>query len=234
VAKVKTALDRRRFEKVADRIGPGRVDVLDVGGGDGEVVSGLISGSGANVRATVVDFDEQSIDRARARGLDAWAGRFEDFAPEQRFNVVLMLNLIEHVAEPVDVLAKAAEVLTPDGLLWLQTPNFRSLDARIFRQRSWAGLHCPRHWTVFSEAGLRIALARAGLRPIEVKRTQGGSFWAASILGIRRSRRLPSPEWTPLVNSPAYAPLAAMGAAFDFATRSVRSTSQTVVLAARD
>ena len=195
-----------------------------------------------------MDPDERSIDAARERGLSGFAGTIEQFETDQRFDLVLMLNLIEHVADPEAVLAKAAGRLAPGGLVWLQTPNFRALDGRIFRHRNWAGYHCPRHWALFSEAGLRRVLSRAGLEPVVFKRGQGGSFWAQSLLGQRRARlmkrgRLPPPGSSgiegenqlpkPLVRYRAFAPLAALGAGFDVATRRFREVSQVVVMARR-
>jgi SAM-dependent methyltransferase len=229
---VKAALDRRAFrEALAHAREPRRI--LDVGGGRGDMGEAFIRAAGGGLRATVVDLDEQSIAAARRRGLEGFAGRFEDFETDERFDVVLLLNLIEHVADPLLVLRRARDLLAPGGVIWLQTPNFRSLDASLFRHRNWAGLHCPRHWVLFSEAGLRAALDEAALDPIRLRRAQAGAFWAASLLGLPRARR-PSPpvgpDVKPLVRYRGFLPLAAAGAAFDFATRRVRRTSQLVAL----
>jgi hypothetical protein len=86
---------------------------------------------------------------------------------------------------------------------------------------------------LFSDDGLRAALDQAALDPIRLRRAQAGAFWAASLLGLPRARR-PSPpvgpHVKPLVRYRSFLPLAAAGAAFDFATRRVRRTSQLVAL----
>jgi SAM-dependent methyltransferase len=181
---------------------------------------------------------------ARSRGLDGFVGRIEDFETDRRFDLVLMLNLIEHVDDPIGVLSRAGELVAPGGLIWLQTPNFRALDGRLFRHRNWAGYHCPRHWAIFSEIGLRRALGRTGLAPAVFQRTQGGGFWAQSLLGLWRDRRARrgerlagTPDQSgeglpkPLIRYRGFAPLAAAGTAFDIATRPVRQVSQVVVMA---
>ena len=232
VTRIKAWLDGRTFRGVLDRVEPRALRILDVGGGTGEISAGLLNAAPAGSRATVVDFDPASIEAARARGLDAFRGRFEDFEAETRFDIVLMLNLLEHVADPLDILERARAPLSPDGVLWLQTPNFRALDAAVFRHRNWAGYHCPRHWAIFSEAGLARALERCGLRADSIRRTQAGSFWAGSVLGLRRAREPRRAVGArPLVQSPAFLPLAGAGAAFDIATRRFRATSQVVALA---
>ncbi len=200
---------------------------------------------GGAASSFVVDPDPASIETARSRGLEGLAGTIEDFETTERFDLILMLNLIEHLADPGAVLAKTVELLAPGGLIWLQTPNFRALDARLFRHRNWAGYHCPRHWAIFSEPGLRRLLARARLEPVELRRTQGGGFWAQSLLGLRRERRMRRgdlpPRWggapgdaalpKPLVRNRAFGPLAALFAALDMSTRSAREVSQVAVLA---
>jgi SAM-dependent methyltransferase len=231
VTRVKAALDRRRFRSLLDRLKRPEVRVLDVGGGSGSVVESLLRASDRPASATVVDIDPASAERARRRGLEFFLGRFEDFPDDRAFDVVLMLNLLEHVANPREVLGKARSLLASDGLVWLQTPNYRSLDARIFRNHSWAGLHCPRHWVVFGEDGLRGVLAASGLEPVSFERTQAGSFWAASILGLAHRQPPEKRAARPLPQHPLYLPLAAFGAGLDFATKRIRRTSQVVVLA---
>jgi SAM-dependent methyltransferase len=243
--RVKGWFDLRGYRRAVELLRTDRPAILDVGGGTGEISSAFVRRGGA-ARALVVDPDPASIEAARRRGLSGFAGTIEQFEADGRFDLVLMLNLIEHVADPEAVLAKASRLLAPGGLVWLQTPNFRALDGRLFRHRNWAGYHCPRHWALFSETGLRRLLTRAGLEPLRFERSQGGSFWAQSLLGLRRARLArrgdaPVVEWAdgearypkPLVGYRAFGPLAALGAGFDVATRRLRQVSQLVVLARR-
>jgi SAM-dependent methyltransferase len=235
VTRAKASLDARTFRRVLSRIEGDRMRMLDVGGGTGDIAENLVRAAGPGSSAVVVDIDAASVESARARGLEGFHGRFEDFDARERFDVILMLNLIEHVADPSALLQRAADLLSPRGILWLQTPNFRSLDAALFRRRGWAGLHCPRHWVVFSDDGLERALARSGLDAFEVRRTQAGAFWAASMIGrtgIGRAR--PDGELPrPVITHPAFMPLAVAGAAFDMLTSPFRKTSQVTVFARR-
>jgi SAM-dependent methyltransferase len=230
VTRVKARLDARTFRRALRHVDTRRgLAILDVGGGTGDIAAGLVRAAGQGTSATVVDIDPESIEVARSRGLAGFAGRFEDFETDERFDLILMLNLIEHVADPVGMLRRAGELLSSGGVVWVQTPNFRSLDARLFRRRNWTGLHCPRHWVVFSKRGLGDAFEAAGLEPVLVEHSQGGSFWATSILALLRRRPLEGDGLpNPLIRHPAFMPLAAVGAAFDLLTRPVRSTSQLV------
>jgi SAM-dependent methyltransferase len=242
---VKEWLDLRSYRALLPMLRCDRPRILDVGGGAGEVSSTFVR-EGAAASALVVDPDEASIEAARSRGLDGFAGTIEQFETDERFDLVLMLNLIEHVADPVGTLRKAAGLVDRHGLIWLQTPNFRALDGRVFRHRNWAGYHCPRHWAIFGEDGLRRAVTRAGLEVVRFNRTQGGGFWAQSLLGLRRVRQMRAGELPsapgddraedlpkPLVRYRGFGPLAAVGTAFDITTRKFREVSQVAVLARR-
>ena len=241
VHRLKQRLDLRSYRNTAGRLRVTAPRILDVGGGTGEI-SGAFVRRAAAASAFVVDPDPASIEVARKAGLEGFAGTIEELQTDERFDLVLMLNLIEHVADPVAVLEKAARLLEPDGLIWLQTPNFRALDGQLFRHRNWAGYHCPRHWTLFGERGVRRALGRAGLEPVEFRRTQGGTFWAQSLVGLRRDRQMRAAEATrssagrealrkPLVRYRSFPPLAAAFASMDICTRRWREVSQVAVLA---
>ena len=119
---------------------------------------------------------------ARERGHDYFCGRIEDYESDERFDLVILLNLIEHVADPLEVLRKVQRLLAPEGLALVKTPNTKSLDARVFRRRNWAGYHCPRHWVLFDRASFEATAERAGLRVAEFRYTQGAGFWALSVL----------------------------------------------------
>ena len=116
-----------QLSRDVDRPGTGRPRILDVGGGMGEVSSIFVRQRWGR-RALVVDPDPASIVVGRSRGVDGFAGTIEEFDTSERFDLVLMLNLIEHVADPVAVGSRRGELLARGGLIWFQTPNFRALD----------------------------------------------------------------------------------------------------------
>ena len=102
-----------------------------------------------------------------------------------------MLNLIEHVEDPVATMAGAAELLAPGGVAWLQTPDFHALDApRCSELRNWAGLPLPAPLGRSSAAAgsSRRSRPRRARPAVSLRSTQGGAFWAASLLGVVRRR----------------------------------------------
>lgn len=216
VQRVKSRLDRRMFRRLLGDLPGSSIAALDVGGGDGWLLSTLRSVDPRVQRTVVVDLDEQAKARAVARGHESFCGRIEDYDDPGPFDIVLLLNLIEHVADPGEVLRRLAGLLSPNGVILVKTPNVDSLDARLFRHRDWGGYHCPRHWVLFDRESFVDLAARSGLRARTVSFTQGAPFWTVSVLAALARRRIVriTPE-KPVFEHRLFAPLAAGFAAFD-------------------
>src|SRR3984893_4170981 len=113
VKKIKSYLDRNKLRRVLKHI-PGReLKVLDIGGGAGELLN-QVRLADTRVRFTqIVDLDARAEELARAAGHEYSHCRIEDFQCNYSFDLILLLNLIEHVENPVDVLQKAGSMLAP-------------------------------------------------------------------------------------------------------------------------
>jgi 2-polyprenyl-3-methyl-5-hydroxy-6-metoxy-1,4-benzoquinol methylase len=234
VDRVKQALDVRRFRRLLRGIEGIRLSALDVGGGIGAQLTNLRAADARIARSTVIDLDEGAEALAVAAGHRFIRGRIEDLRLDHAFDVILMLNLIEHVADPRAVLVTLREHLQPHGRLIVQTPNYESLDARLFRHWDWGGYHCPRHWTLFTAEAFESLARSTGLRVMEMTYTQGAPFWTVSILAALENLGLAritptSPAWT----HPLYPALAAGFAAFDFLRAPFMKTSQMVFVLRR-
>ena len=227
VHRVKDWLDRRWFRSVTRALPGSVLSALDVGGGAGHQLNALRRAEPRFVRTVVVDLDREAEAAAIASGHEYVRARVEDAPLRGPFDLILLLNLIEHVADPGAVLRRARALLSPAGVVLVKTPNVDSLDARLFRHRNWGGLHCPRHWVLFTAASFTSAAERAGFRVRHWHYTQGAPFWTVSVLAwlddLGVARITPQrPAW----RHPLYAPLAAAFAAFDFIRRPVSSLSQ--------
>jgi 2-polyprenyl-3-methyl-5-hydroxy-6-metoxy-1,4-benzoquinol methylase len=89
----------------------------------------------------------------------------------QGFDVVTMIELLEHVPNPQQVLQSAARWLRPGGLLYLTTPNAESLNQRLLGLK-WSVIAPPEHIALWTPKGMRHALAKAGFQDLRI-RTEG-------------------------------------------------------------
>ncbi|MBL8880126.1 MAG: class I SAM-dependent methyltransferase, partial [Phycisphaerales bacterium] len=86
-------------------------------------------------------------------------------------DVVAAMDVLEHLASPVATLTHCAKVLTPRGLLFIQTPRYpapaTSTELRASSHRFIEHMRVPEeHLYLFSERGLQEVLALAGFEHI--------------------------------------------------------------------
>jgi len=229
--RIKKYLDGRLFRRLLAGLPGDRLAVLDVGGGNGWLLS-LVREQDRRVADThEVDLDESARAAAEAAGHTFHCMRVEDFDADRRFDLVIMLNIIEHVADPGLVLRRVAGMLSPSGVVLIKTPNSDTLDRRLFQAHNWGGLHCPRHWVLFTGPGFLRLAGQSGLEPVWLRYTQGAPQWAASVMGAMADRGwLSITAARPMHRHPLHAPLLALAAAFDFARGPFMKTAQMFVL----
>ena len=142
---------------------------LDIGFGEGALLA-VAQRRGWICHGTEVS--QRVLDHGRARGWIVASDTTDgDRFPLGGFDVVTMIELLEHVPEPTCFLADAARLLRPGGLLYLPTPNACSLN-RWWLGVSWSIFNPPEHLTIWTPRGMSRALARAGFQEIRL-RTEG-------------------------------------------------------------
>jgi len=87
-------------------------------------------------------------------GLDVVTTTFEEFETSERYDLITMIQIVAHFANPRLAMQKAANLLVPKGLLLVETWDRRSLLARLLGS-NWHEYSPPTvlHW--FSAIGLR-------------------------------------------------------------------------------
>lgn len=224
---IKERLDAAYFRRTLRGISGETLSALDVGGGTGWLLEMLRKAEPRVESTCVVDIDDRAQRIALAAGHDYFLGRIEDFDRKQPFDVILMLNLIEHVSNPRAVLEKARSLLAANGRLFLKTPNFDALDARLFRRHSWAGYHCPRHFVLFTKKSLCKLCDECGLQVQRFSYTQGAPFWSISVLDLlRRMHLVQISSERPAIYHPLTPLLQIAFAGVDFIRRPISKLSQ--------
>jgi SAM-dependent methyltransferase len=140
-------------------------DLWDVGCGDGALLKELRG------RWTLhgIEPGQRAAHAAQRRGLDVRVGTATTLNLSGVADVVLAVDVAEHLLQPELELRSMIRMLKPNGvLLWL-TGDASALTSRIAGP-NWYYLHCLGHVTVFSASAL-VGLMRAhGLREVVEKR----------------------------------------------------------------
>jgi 2-polyprenyl-3-methyl-5-hydroxy-6-metoxy-1,4-benzoquinol methylase len=175
--------------------GPGRGRrLLDVGCGDGGFLR-LAQACGWQVEG--VDPDPQAVAEGRRQGLPLREGGLEAFAGQAAcFDHITLSHVIEHVHDPLALLADCHRLLRPGGRLWIATPNIDSA-GHAHHGRFWRGLEAPRHLVLFHEAGLRRLLAQAGFGALRRHRPAFGEPFVLARASHAMSLGLPPHDAPP-------------------------------------
>jgi len=139
---------------------PGKL-LLDVGCNTGKFIR-LAKKLGMEV--TGIEPREQPADLGRSNGLNIFGGTLEDFAnsTSEKFDMITANQVIEHVPNPIEVLATMRSLLAPGGIVWISVPNAAYPLARSLKGR-WHSTDIPLHLMQFTPRSLAIAGERAGL-----------------------------------------------------------------------
>lgn len=228
---VKDKLDQRQFSSLLAGIKKENIAALDIGGGAGQQLDVLRSLDSRVTYTQVVDLNSEAQSVAQAKGHEYFCGPIESYESSKKFDVILLLNIIEHVACPGEILKKVSLLLSDEGVVMLKTPNIDSLDARIFRHRNWTGYHCPRHWVLFNAQGLSTLCTQSGLSVAKLKHTQGAPFWAGSLVHFFSPKTATAEgRYSRIVDHPLYKLFSGIFAAFDLARAKISKPSQLVIV----
>lgn len=171
--------------------------VLDVGCGSGLLLHALQARGWSRLRG--VDSSRQQVALAQRRGLpcewiapDGLAG----CAPPASFELVFMLDVLEHVAVEAQIpfLRAAAGLLVPGGRLVLSVPNASASFAGRQRWGDWE------HRASFTEHSLAQVLHEAGFtamrlhpheygRPLRFPWLHQAAFWTHGLRRLFRALR---------------------------------------------
>lgn len=88
----------------------------------------------------------------------------EDYSPGFRFNIITMLNTLEHVTSPTAVLSKIHSLLNEGGYVLISVPNLLSTSINIPVDAFLSNVHLYN----FTPATLCIMAQKCGLRPVGV------------------------------------------------------------------
>jgi 2-polyprenyl-3-methyl-5-hydroxy-6-metoxy-1,4-benzoquinol methylase len=152
----------RRFKPSGEffEVGCGMGYFLDYARKQGYVVSGI-------------EYAELGVRTCKEKfGLDVRRGSFEELqAVADRYDVLFMGDVLEHLIEPLEMLTKACSMIKTSGIVALEVPSmFNSLTGRaasfgmrLLRTKKKMTLP-PYHVNEFTPRTLRAIIERAGFR----------------------------------------------------------------------
>jgi SAM-dependent methyltransferase len=126
--------------------------ILDVGCGDGLLFDRLLeygNVDGVEANASLVDNHGRHAPRIHICDFE------HGFRTEKKYDMILMLDVLEHLAQPVAALRRATSLLRPSGTVLITVPAFRMLWTEHDRRNQ--------HHTRYTKRSLRRLAGEAGL-----------------------------------------------------------------------
>ena len=168
----------RYHDFFVDRIRPGE-RVLDIGSGNGAVAHSVATRSSAVVVG--LDLNKDNVASARRMfphsSLTFVVGEAPEDIPAERFDVVIMSNVLEHLEHRVEFLRLAQERVSPSRWL-LRVPMF-DREWRV-AMRKELGLYYfgdPTHATEYTQASFEVEMQEASFKINELQ-INWGEIWA--------------------------------------------------------
>ncbi len=182
IARFKSLVINRRLRFFRPLLS-GRASVLEVGCGDGSLLMDLKRRyPGLEISGLDMALPQGAAARCSAMGIAVRGVSVEQAELGlERFDLIIMNQVIEHVADPVAVMEKLSAALKPGGYVSIETPNPGGYDRRLFRQSFWGGYYFPRHLHLFGRRDLRYLMERAGLDVIVQNDLLAPIIWIFSV-----------------------------------------------------
>ncbi len=164
-------LDERKYEKFFKEVWQARIHtikqykfppakVLDVGCSFGGFVKTLLENG---YDAQGIDISDFAIKEAKKNVIlknRVYCRDLLDLSSKNKYDVITLIEVLEHLSQPDLVFQKISEILNPGGLLLIQTANFDGLQAKLQGRRYHYFL--PGHLFYYSKSNLISFLKNYG------------------------------------------------------------------------
>lgn len=166
VAEMKRATARLYLQQLLERIPERPKTLLEVGCGSGDL---LLEAQAAGIDVAGIEVSPYATATANQRlGKEAVVCGFlgQVNLPKGAYDVCVLSDVVEHDRDPVRFLQQVREMLTPGGSIFLSTASTKHWTARLMG-RHWMELKAE-HLTYFGPTSMKVALARAGFRDVQM------------------------------------------------------------------
>jgi len=146
---------RKLLEKLSPIMPTGRL--LDVGASSGILIEEALK---MGYQAEGIEPSDWLVDQAKRRNLPVHHGILPHPSVNGPFDIATLVDVLEHVSDPMGLLRETKKLLSPKGIIFVVTPNVSSLAARLFGKRWWHFRIA--HIGYFNKSNLDYALSQAG------------------------------------------------------------------------
>ena len=127
----------------------------------------LLAAQEVGLDAFGIDVIDRHVRLAREKfGLNALAADFVEYESDEKYDIIIMGDVLEHVSDPVLAMHKAHSLLGDGGALWVSTPNFDSAFS-VTSGHNDAMKRQQYHLNYFSRRSFFLLLEKCGFSPAD-------------------------------------------------------------------
>ena len=147
----------KRKLKLINSFGTSTKNILDVGAGTGDFLK-VCKDNSWNVFGTEPDLDARNIAAKKEIILHKDLSKIKN----SKFDVITLWHVLEHVENLQEYISELENLLSENGRLIIAVPNYKSYDAKYYKQH-WAAFDVPRHLWHFSQTSISKLFSEVGM-----------------------------------------------------------------------
>lgn len=147
--------------------------ILDIGAGTGDFLN-ICKENGWNING--VEPSEKAQKIAAQKGIDLQSD-LSEYGIE-KYDIITMWHVLEHVPNLLHYIDTIKKVLKPDGVLIIAVPNYKSYDAKYYKNY-WAAFDVPRHLWHFSKTSISKLFSKINIDVVKVLPMKFDSYYVS-------------------------------------------------------
>jgi 2-polyprenyl-3-methyl-5-hydroxy-6-metoxy-1,4-benzoquinol methylase len=156
----------KKYLKWLNKLGVGKdAKLLDVGAANGFFIS-LAERKGFN--ATGIELSEDAVEWAKKLGRRVFQSDAMSMSLSEKFDAITVLDVLEHLTQPEEFLARVKLNLNTNGFLLINVPNEGSFFAKL-SGKSWHSYVPPEHLFYFNRKSLCSILSMNGYEIVKMR-----------------------------------------------------------------
>ena len=159
--------------KLIDQYSLDEKSLLDIGCGTGEF---LAYAKNKNWNTVGVEVNQNARNKASNKKLIIYKS-LEDL-PNKQFNIISLWHVLEHLPNLNEKISLIKTKLDDNGTLIIAVPNYKSYDAKHYKE-FWAAYDTPRHLWHFSQDAIKILFEKHNFKVTKTLPMYFDSFYVS-------------------------------------------------------
>lgn len=150
--------------------------LLDIGCGTGDFLA-TAQNAGWEINGVEPDSRARAIANQKTNNKIKDVDALNEFE-NGSFDVITLWHVLEHLPNLHEQIETLDKLLKPDGTLVIAVPNFKSHDARHYKD-FWAAYDVPRHLWHFSQTSISKLFSKRNIQVIDTKPMKFDSYYVS-------------------------------------------------------